>query len=241
MHPAASASPDAPSDGPRRPFGTLAAVTAAAVALRFVLCVCVGLVAAVAWTAPATAAHGIAMHGEPALAADFAHLPYADPDAPQGGTVTYGILGSFDSLNPFIPRGNIAAGLRDPLYGNLVFESLLDRNRDEPFSLYGLLARDVEVAEDRSSVTFRMNPNARFSDGAPVTVDDVVFSLEILRTRGRPNYRAYYSKVTEIERIGEDGVRFVFADGSDRELPLILGLMPVLPKHAIDPEMFERT
>lgn len=251
MHPAASASPDAPPDGQRRPSRTPAAVTAApvaapaAVALRLVLSVCVAIAAAAAaaaaWTAPAEAAHGIAMHGEPALPEDFAHLPYADPDAPEGGTVTYGILGSFDSLNPFIPRGNIAGGLRDPLYGNLVFESLLDRNRDEPFSLYGLLARDVEVAEDRSSVTFRMNPKARFSDGEPVTVEDVVFSLEILRTRGRPNYRAYYSKVTEIERIGEDGVRFVFADGSDRELPLILGLMPVLPKHAIDPEAFERT
>ncbi len=188
-----------------------------------------------------TPAHGIAMHGEPALPPDFPHLPYANPDAPKGGTVTYGVLGTFDSLNPFIPRGTIALGLRDLLYGNLVYESLLDRNRDEPFSLYGLLAESVAVPEDRTEVTFHLDPRARFSDGERVTPQDVVFSWEILKEKGRPNYRTYYSKVARVERVGANGVRFVFEGGEDRELPLILGLMPILPSHAIDPETFDRT
>jgi peptide/nickel transport system substrate-binding protein len=185
--------------------------------------------------------HGIAMQGTPELAPGFDHLPYADPDAPKGGTATYGVLGSFDSLNPFIIRGAVAVGLRDPFYGNNVYESLLERNRDEAFSLYGLLAGAVEMPEDRGSITFLMRPEAAFSDGEPVTVDDVIFSFEILRDKGRPNHRSYYSKVDHVERVGDDGVKFVFGNGADRELPLILGLMPVLPKHAIDPETFDRT
>ena len=202
--------------------------------------VAVGLAAAV--PAPADAAsHGLAMHGEPALPPDFPHLPYADPDAPQGGTITFGILGTFDSLNPFIARGTIALGLRDLLYGNLVYESLLDRNRDEPFSLYGLLAENVSTPEDRTEVTFVLRPEARFSDGAPVTPEDVIFSFEVLRDRGRPNYRTYYGKVATAEKVGERGVRFVFAGGEDRELPLILGLMPILPSHLVDRERFGET
>mgnify|MGYP003115026248 CR=1 FL=1 len=185
--------------------------------------------------------HGIAMQGAPELAPGFGHLPYANPDAPKGGTVTYGVLGSFDSLNPFIIRGAVAVGLRDPFYGNNVYESLLERNRDEAFSLYGLLAGAVEMPEDRSSITFFMRPEARFSDGTPVTVGDVVFSFEMLRDRGRPNHRSYYSKVDRVERVGEDDVTFVFKDGADRELPLILGLMPVLPAHVLDAETFDRT
>ncbi|MDQ0315669.1 extracellular solute-binding protein [Amorphus orientalis] len=205
------------------------------------LALAVSVVAGMALPAEAEPGHGIAMHGAPALPADFEHLPYANPDAPKGGVVTYGVLGSFDSLNPFIARGEIAVGLRDPFYGNNVYESLLERNRDEPFSLYGLLAERVEMPEDRNSITFFMNPEARFSDGEPVTVDDVIFSFELLRDKGRPNHRTYYRKVDRIERVGDAGVRFVFSDTSDRELPLILGLMPVLPQHAIDRETFDRT
>ncbi|MEW5421781.1 ABC transporter substrate-binding protein [Amorphus sp. 3PC139-8] len=181
------------------------------------------------------------MHGAPALPEGFDHLPYANPDAPKGGTVTYGVLGSFDSMNPFIVKGEIAVGLRDPFYGNNVYESLLERNRDEPFSLYGLLAEAVEMPEDRSSITFYMNPEAHFSDGEPVTVDDVIFTFELLRDKGRPNHRTYYKKVDRVERVGDNGVKFVLDETSDRELPLILGLMPVLPEHAIDPETFDRT
>ncbi|MBZ0229170.1 MAG: ABC transporter substrate-binding protein, partial [Bauldia sp.] len=141
--------------------------------------------------------HGIAMIGEPALPRDFDHLPYADPDAPKGGRITYGVVGTFDSLNSFIVQGGTtsARGLRDPVFGNLVFESLLERSNDEPFTLYGLLAETVETPPDRRWVEFTLNPLAKFSDGTPVTVDDVIFSMEILRDKGRPNYRAFYSKI----------------------------------------------
>ena len=187
--------------------------------------------------------HGIAMIGEPALPRDFDHLPYADPDAPKGGRITYGVVGTFDSLNSFIVQGGTtsARGLRDPVFGNLVFESLLERSNDEPFTLYGLLAETVETPPDRSWVEFTLNPLAKFSDGTPVTVDDVIFSMEILRDKGRPNYRAFYSKIDGIERVGERGVRFNIASARDRELPLILGLMPILPKHAVDPATFDRS
>ena len=199
-----------------------------------------GLMPQLAWSQPM---HGIAMIGEPALPADYDHFPYADPDAPKGGKMTYGVVGSYDSLNPMIVQGGFtsARGLSDPVFGRLVFESLLQRSADEPFTLYGLIAETVETPPDRSWVEFTLNPNAKFSDGEPVTVDDVVFSMEILRDKGRPNYKAYYSKIDSVERVGERGVRFNIAGANDRELPLILGLMPVLPKHAIDPETFDKS
>jgi peptide/nickel transport system substrate-binding protein len=114
------------------------------------------------------------------------------------------------------------------------------RSADEPFTLYGLIAETVETPPDRSWVEFTINPKAKFSDGQPVTVDDVIFSMEILRDKGRPNYKATYGKISSVERIGERGVRFNLS-GGDRELPLIIGLMPVLPKHAIDPETFDKS
>lgn len=193
--------------------------------------------------AQADPAHGIAMIGEPALPPDFTHLPYANPDAPKGGKITYGVVGTFESMNPFIVQGGTtsARGLRDPVFGTLVYESLLTRNRDEPFTLYGLIAETVETPPDRSWVEFTVHPQAKFSDGQPVTAEDVIFSLELLRDRGRPNYRFSYSKIEKIERVGERGVRLDLSNANDRELPMIIGLMPVLPKHAIDPETFEKS
>jgi len=187
--------------------------------------------------------HGLAMHGDPALPADFDHLPYADPNAPKGGRITYAFVGSYDSLNPFIVKGaeTTARGIWDVSLGNNVFEALLARNRDEAFTLYGLLAESVDVPDDRSSITFNLNPKAKFSDGQPVTPEDVIFTLEILREKGRPNYRSWYSKVKKIEKVGEHGVHMTFADGADRELPLLIGLMPILPKHATDIENFDRS
>jgi peptide/nickel transport system substrate-binding protein len=184
--------------------------------------------------------HGIAMHGDVSYPPDFTHFSYVNPDAPKGGRLTImgsqGLQGTFDSLNPMTFKGNPVWEIR-----SYVFETLLTRSNDEPFSLYGLLAESVEVPEDRSWVTFTLRPNARFSDGKPVTVDDVIFSLELLRDRGWPQHRSHYSKVKKIERIGERGVKFIFADGADREMPLILGLLAILPKHLIDPETFEQT
>jgi peptide/nickel transport system substrate-binding protein len=193
-----------------------------------------------AWTfvtpAFAEAAYGIAMHGDPALPRDFAVMPYANAEAPKGGRMVQGVLGTFDSLNPFIVKGLPAQSLR-----GYVFESLMARGYDEPFSLYGLLARTIETDDARSYVTFALDPAARFSDGTPVTAADVVFSWQLLRDHGRPNYRAYYAKVARAEALDERTVRFDLGNAGDRELPLILGLMPVLAEHAIDAAKFEDT
>ncbi len=181
-------------------------------------------------------AHGIAMHGKPALAADFKHLPHADPDAPKGGQLRLGVNGSFDNLNPFTIRGNTPQGLRD-----FVFESLLARSASEPFTLYGLIAGGVETPPDRGHVTFHLRPEARFSDGQPVTVEDVIFSHKILSQKGWPFHRLHYGKVSTIEIVGPRAVRFNFKARGDRELPLILGLMPVIPRHRMSDEQIERT
>ncbi|MGH6865341.1 MAG: extracellular solute-binding protein [Methyloceanibacter sp.] len=187
-------------------------------------------------TALAEPVDGIAMHGEPRETADFSHFPYANPDAPKGGRATFAVQGSFDSLNPLIVKGDPAEGLRQYLY-----ESLLARANDEPFSLYGLIAEKVETPPDRSFVEFTLNPAAKFSDGAPVTVDDVIFSHAVLRDHGRPNHRSYYKKVAKLEKTGERKVRFTFDTSGDREMPLIMGLMPVLPKHLLNADTFEKT
>ncbi|MEP7029761.1 MAG: extracellular solute-binding protein [Pseudolabrys sp.] len=183
----------------------------------------------------AQAKHAIAMHGEPAWV-NFKSPTYANPDARKGGQLVQGVLGTFDSLNPFIVKGLPAANIR-----SYVIESLLARGYDEPFTLYGLLAQTVETDDARTYVTFGINPAARFADGKPVTPADVIFSWELLRDKGRPNYRTYYIKVAKAEIVGERGVRFDLTGADDRELPLILGLMPVLAKHAIDPNTFEDT
>ena len=187
---------------------------------------------------PASAAslrHAIAMHGDAAWPADFAAPSYANPAAHKGGQLVQGVLGSFDCLNPFIVKGLPAANIR-----SYVVESLMARGYDEPFTLYGLLADGVETDAARSYVTFSIDPRARFSDGRPVTADDAIFSWELLRDRGRPNFRTYYVKVTKATALDARTVRFDLT-GDDRELPLILGLMPVLAKHAIDPVKFEDT
>ena len=212
------------------------------------LTLCIG---ALAGALPANARgdpqHAIAMHGEPALPAGFSHFAYANADAPKGGRLVQGVLGTFDSLNPFIVRGLPPQAIRGPFVSGpsaltgTVIESLMVRGLDEPFTLYGLLARTVETDAKRSFVTFRLDPAARFSDGTPVTADDVLFSWQLLRDKGRPNQRAYYSKVAKAEALDPLTVRFDFGAQGDRELPLILGLMSVLPRHAIDPDTFEQT
>ncbi|MGY3358877.1 peptide/nickel transport system substrate-binding protein [Bradyrhizobium sp. GM0.4] len=186
--------------------------------------------------AEAEEAHAIAMHGKPAMPAGFTHMPYVNPDAPKGGRLTWGVLGTFDSLNPFIVKGLAVQPVR-----NYVVESLLARGNDEPFTLYGLLARSVETDDERSFVTFHIDPRARFSDGKPVRAEDVLFSWQLLRDHGRPNHRQYYGKVAKAEAPDPLTVRFDLAGANDRELPLILGLMPILPKHAVDVAAFEET
>jgi peptide/nickel transport system substrate-binding protein len=193
--------------------------------------------------ASAAQSYAIAMHGAPALPADFDHLPYVNPDAPKGGRLTWGVLGTFDSLNPLIVRGAVAVQqIRAYVFQRgYTVESLMARGDDEPFTLYGLLAESVETDDDRTFVTFHLDPRARFSDGQPVLADDVLFSWELLRDHGRPNHRQYYSKVAKAAALDPLTVRFDLTGANDRELPLILGLMPVLPRHATDVATFEQT
>ncbi len=175
-------------------------------------------------TGIAEPAHGIAMYGAPQLPPDFVSLPYANPDARKGGRLIEGNTGGFDSLNPFLRKGTVPWQLRFYAY-----ESLMARNWDEPFALYGLLAESVEIAEDRSWVEFTLRPEARFSDGSPVTVEDVIWSYETLGTVGHPRYLGFWTQVDRIEQTGPRSVRLTF-DGDNRELALIAGLRPILKK-----------
>ncbi len=174
----------------------------------------------------ATPRHGVAMHGETQLPPGFTHFPYVNPDAPKGGRLTLGEPGGFDNLNPFTVRGVVPPGIRE-----WVFESLLKRSHDEAFSLYAWVARAVETPTDRSWVEFTLDERARFSDGSPLRAEDVIFSLETLRKKGRPNHREYYAKVIRITQPQPGKVRFYFDPSApDREMPLIIGLMPILSK-----------
>ena len=180
-------------------------------------------------------APAIAMHGDPALQDAFDHLPYADPAAVKGGRLAIGFLGTFDSLNPFnLKAGSTAQGMN----GN-VFETLMTRSLDEPFTLYGLIAQSIETGADRTSVTFRLDPRAHFSDGEQITSADVRFTFDLLKTKGRPQQRAAYSLVKSIETPDALTIRYDLTGINDREMPLTLALMPVLPRHKIDPAKFD--
>ncbi|MBF0332619.1 MAG: ABC transporter substrate-binding protein [Alphaproteobacteria bacterium] len=195
-------------------------------------CLLFALPAAAAEPAPV---HGLAMHGQPKYPAGFQHFDYVDPNAPKGGDVRLHAIGTFDSLHPFIVKGMPAAGI------GMMFETLLTSSADEPFTEYGLIAETIRVPEDRSWVEFTLRPEARFHDGKPITVEDVIFSLDILKTKGLPLYRFYYAAVKKAEKTGPRAVRFTFDGGDNRELPLIVGQMPVLPKHYWENRQFDQT
>ena len=180
--------------------------------------------------------HAIAMHGEPALGPDFDHLPYANPLAPKGGVLRLGALGAFDNLNPYgVNAGTTAQGLTGPVY-----ESLMARSTDEPFTLYGLIAQMIETSPARDTVVFHLDPAAHFSDGAPITAKDVVFTFNLLKTKGRPQQRAAYALVRAIDAPDAHTVRYDLTGAEDRELPLILALMPVLPAHVMTEKRFSQ-
>ena len=194
---------------------------------------------AVLWAAAASAAevrtvHALAMHGEPKYGPDFKHFDYANPDAPKGGEIRFAAIGTFDTLNPYTLKGTAAAGAGSP------FETLLVGSGDEAFTEYGLIAESIELPEDRSWVAFNLRPEARWHDGTPITVEDVIFSLETLKTKGHPFYRAYYASVATAEKVGERKVKFTFTAGENRELPLIVGQLPILPKHYWQGRDFEQ-
>jgi peptide/nickel transport system substrate-binding protein len=179
--------------------------------------------------------HAIAMHGAPALGPDFAHLPYANPDAPKGGRLTLAYLGAFDSLNPYNVK---ALSTAQGLVGN-VYQSLMMRSADEPFTLYGLIARSIETDDARDFVAFHIDPAAHFSDGERIAAADVVFSFNLLKAKGLPSQRAAYALVRKVETPDDLTVRFDLSGADDRELPLILAIMPVLSRQHADAEHFE--
>lgn len=169
--------------------------------------------------------HALAMHGSPKYPSDFQHFAYVNPNAPKGGTVRQWSLGTFDSFNSFIIKGTPADDL------GLIYDSLMVKSDDEPFSQYGLLAESVDMPEDRSWIRFHLRESARFSDGEPVRADDVIYTFKLLREQGNPFYRAYYADIASIEAPDPLTVEFRFTNNQNRELPLIVGEVAVLPKH----------
>ncbi|WP_127477424.1 extracellular solute-binding protein [Sulfurivermis fontis] len=185
-------------------------------------------------TAPVSAAPAQALGYTPAYAPGFAHFNYVNPEAPKGGSVNLAAVGGFDSLNPFTLKGQAAAGLTE-----LMFETLMESSLDEPFSQYGLLAEDVELAPDRRSVTYRLNPRARFHDGTPVTAADVKFSFETLRDKGHPQYRFYWSDIERAVVLDERIVRFEFARVNP-ELHMIAGQIPIFSRAWVGDSDFDK-
>ncbi len=168
------------------------------------------------------AQHGLAMVGTPAMTDGFTHFSYANPDAPKGGTFKQAILGNFDTLNPFSLKGTAAQSL------NLVYDRLMMRSWDEPFTLYPLIAESIDVPDDRSSITFHLNPHAKFQDGSPILADDVLFSFNILKENGRPNMRNTYKMVSAVDKINSLSIKFTLSHDRTKETVMILAMMPVL-------------
>jgi microcin C transport system substrate-binding protein len=179
--------------------------------------------------------HGLAMHGDLKYPADFKHFDYVNPNAPKGGSVTVSGIGGFDTFNAFIIKGNPAQGI------GRIYDALMVNSADEPFSMYCLVCETIEVPKDRSWVVFNLNPKARWHDGKPITVEDVIWSFNTLFEKGRPFFRFYYGSVAKVEKTGPASVKFSFKPGENRELPLILGQLPVLPKHYWEKRDFSAT
>lgn len=184
-----------------------------------------------------TPQHGVAMHGEVKYPADFKHFEYVNPLAPKGGTVRRSVVSnSYDSFHPFVLKGVPAAGVSHYLYDTLTIQS-----EDEAFSQYGLIAEKIEMPADRSWVIFHINPKARFQDDHPITPEDVIFTFNSLIEHGAPFYKAYYGDVSKVSKVAEHQVRFDFKNSENRELPLILGQLPVLPKHYWESRDFSKS
>ncbi len=171
-------------------------------------------------------ASSIAMNGSPKYADGFSHFEYVNPEAPKGGTVRLSSIGSYDSFNGFISKGVSADGL------GMIYETLTTGSSDEAFTEYGLIADEIEYPEDRTWVIYHLNPKAKFHDGEPIKVEDVIFTFNVLLEKGAPFYKSYYGDIVEVKDLGDRRVKFQFREGvTNRELVLITGQLPVLPKH----------
>ncbi|WBA79409.1 extracellular solute-binding protein [Endozoicomonas sp. GU-1] len=168
----------------------------------------------------------LVLHGEAKYGSKpFTHFDYVNPEAPKGGSIRMAASGTFDSLNPYTNKGTPVSGIA------LIYDTLMTQSRDEPFSLYPLIAESAEKAPDNSSITFNLNPDARFHDGQPITADDVKYTFELLTRQGHPFYRSYYSDVDTVTVLADRRVKFTFKHSNNPELPFILSELPVLPKH----------
>ena len=179
--------------------------------------------------------HALSMYGDFKYPKDFSHFEYANPNAPKAGTFKQASIGNFDSLNPFIVKGRAAVG------AGMIYDSLLKFSQDEPFTGYGLIASSIKVADDFSSVSFKINSNARFHDGVSIKASDVKFSFELLIEKGSPLYRSYYAGVKEVVIDNPLQVTFYFSEKNNRELPLIIGQVPIFPKHFWQDKDFSKT
>jgi microcin C transport system substrate-binding protein len=188
-----------------------------------------------AGSAGAAASEGMSLFGDLKYRPGFTHFDYANPQAPKGGTMRYSAIGTYDTLNPFVINGVPAAGI------SMIFDTLTASSEDEPASEYGLVAKSIELAPDKLSVLYTLRKEARFHDGTPMTPEDVIWTFETLRAKGQPMYREYYGDVTKVETEGDRGVRFYFKSAKNRELPQILGQMPVLSKKYWSVHDFEKT
>lgn len=186
-------------------------------------------------TAVTQRTHALAMHGDAKYAADFTHFDYVNPDAPKGGTLRLAGYDTFDNLNPFIIKGVSAEG------ATMIYDTLTEQSSDEPFTVYAGLASDIETPDDRSWVIFTIRPEAKWHDGKPVTAEDVKWSFETLTEKGAPFYKAYYSNVKSVDVMDGNRVKFTFDMANNRELPLIVGQLPILPKHFWEGKNFEET
>ena len=185
--------------------------------------------------AAAAPSEGMSLFGDLKYGPGFTHFDYTNPQAPKGGTIRYSAIGTFDTLNPFVIKGVPAAGI------GMIFDTLTAVAADEPASEYGLVAKTIDLAPDKLSVLYTLRQEARFHDGTPITPADVIWTFDALRSKGQPLYRSYYGDVTKVVQEGDHGVRFYFKSTKNRELPQILGEMPVLSKAYWSGRDFEKT
>lgn len=184
--------------------------------------------------------HAIALHGTPKYEPDFEHLGYVNPNAPKGGTLKMGTIGSFDSLNPFIVKGTPAAGLNF-IRSGFIFQSLMQNSWDEPFTLYGIIAESIEVGPEKAWVAFNLRPEAKWADGKPITAEDVVWTFNAITEKGQPFFKAYYADVESVTAESERRVKFTFRVKGNAELPLIVAEISILPKHFWEGKEFDKT